>query len=179
MRVRAVAAIALSGALALGLSGCNVIGHAPAATMDQYDPSDGVNVSAGALSLGNLMIISEDGELGSLVGAATNLSSEDIEFTFQWNVDDVWFSVDLVAGANGRTDWGFGDGAIVQLAPVAIPGAMLDAAIVVDGKTFSVFVPVLDTTLAEYEDLAPVPAPEIEEFVEVEEIEIEAETPAP
>ena len=156
-----------------------MIGHAPAATMYQYDPSDGVSVDLGALTLGNLMIISEDGELGSLVGSASNLSSEDIEFTFQWKVDDAWFSVDLVAAANGRTDWGFGEGAIVQLSPVAIPGAMIEASIVANGETKSVYVPVLDATLAEYEDLIPVPAPEIEVEVEEIEVETEVETPAP
>lgn len=181
MKVRAVAAIALSGALALGLSGCNVIGHAPAATTDRYDPSDGVNVTVGKLTLGNLFVITEDGQLGSLVGSAANNSTEDVEFTLQWSVDGTWHSVDLVAGAKTRTAWGFGEGASVQLSPVGKPGSVIDAAVVVDGQTISFHLPVLDTALPEYTGLEPVPAPEPTITAEPEvgdsiEVEIETDT---
>lgn len=180
MRLRAVAAIALSGALALGLSGCNVIGHAPAATLDQYAPSDGAYVTVGGLSLGNFMIIAEDAELGSLVGTATNNTAEDIDFTIEWNVDGTWHSVDLVATAQGRTMFGFGDGETVHLTPVARPGDILESALIVNGTQTTFNLPVHDTTLGEYEGLLPTPAPVVTETPEPESTEPEpTETPAP
>lgn len=183
MRVRAVAAVALSGALALGLSGCNVIGHAPAATLDQYAPSDGAYANFGALSFHSLMVIAENGDLGNLVGTVVNNSSDDIDYTLQWNVDGTWHSIDLTAAANSRTALGYGDGASVQLAPVLNPGDILDGAVVVDGSTSTILIPVLDEALGEYKGLLPVPAPVVTEpavtDAEAEETDEDAEATAP
>ena len=59
MRARAVAAIALSGALALTLSGCNLV--LSAETARPYDQSDGVNFNVGGLQLRNVLVVTEDG----------------------------------------------------------------------------------------------------------------------
>ena len=175
MRVRAVAAIALSGALALGLGGCTYFMEP--ATMDQYAPSDGAYVSAGELSIHNFLVISEDGELGNLVGGAANNTGADIPFTLQWNVGGTWHSIDLVAKANSLTQFGVEGGEIVHLSPAAKPGVVLEAAVVVGGETTSLHIPVLDTVLGEYADLAPIPAPEPEPTVEATPEPTETATP--
>src|SRR5690606_14207812 len=85
VRARAVAAIALSGALALSLSGCTMWMHVE--TARPYHPSDGVNVTVGDLQLRNVLVLTEDGELGNLIGTAVNLTGSDIDFTVQWKAD--------------------------------------------------------------------------------------------
>ena len=82
--------------------------------MDQYAPSDGAYVSAGELSIHNFLVISEDGELGNLVGGAANNTGADIPFTLQWNVGGTWHSIDLVAKANSLTQFGVEGGEIVS-----------------------------------------------------------------
>ena len=145
--------------------------------MDQYAPSDGAYVSAGALSLHNILVISEDGELGNLIGGVTNSTGADIAFTLQWNVDGSWHSTDLVAKANSLTQFGTEKGEIVHLTPVGKPGVVLEGAVVVAGQTTTLHIPVLDTVLGEYADLAPIPAPEPEPTVEATPEPTETTTP--
>ena len=175
MRVRAVAAIALSGALAFGLGGCTYFMEP--ATMDQYAPSDGAYVTAGDISLHNILVISEDGELGNLLGGASNNTASDIRFTLQWEIDGAWHSVDLVAKANSLTQFGVDGGEIVHVTPVAKPGAIMNGAVVVAGDQTSIRIPVLDTVLGEYSELAPVPAPEPEPTVDATPEPTETATP--
>ena len=174
MRARAAAAIALSGALALGLAGCNFV--TPPATTDPYFPSDGTNVDVADLQLRNVLIVTEDGELGSLVATAVNTTDADIEFTFQWEVDGDWHEIELVAEAGGSTVFG-PEGESVQIDEVgALPGDGVDAVVQAGGEQKGFFVPVLDGTLPEYVPAipTPTPTPEPEETTEPEP----SETPA-
>lgn len=156
MRARAVAAIALSGALALGLSGCNMYMHVE--TARPYHPSDGVGASIDGLELRNLLVISEDGELGNLIGGAVNTSGDDIDFTVQWKVGDTRHSVELTAEANTTTMFGLDEQ--VLLDPLGeLPGGLLYAVVHVPGGQQELRIPILDTTLAEYRGTAPTPTP--------------------
>lgn len=172
MRARAVAAFALSGVLALALAGCNFL--TPPSTTEPYDPSDGINFNVGDLELRGVLVITEDGEVGSLLATAVNQTSSDIDFTLQWQTDGTWYEVELVADANGRTDFGFGDGERVNLDNLGVqPGGLLDAAVHTEETQKGAQIPVLDTSFVEYEDSLPTPTPT------PTEIPKPTETPAP
>lgn len=156
MRARAVAAIALSGAVALGLSGCTMWMHVE--TARPYNPSDGVNFTVGDLQLRNVLVITEDGELGNLIGTAVNLTDTDIDFTVQWKADGEYQEVELTADANGRTTFGLDDQ--VGLEPLGeSAGGLLEAVVHIGDGQKGVRIPVLDATFAEYEDAIPTPTP--------------------
>lgn len=156
MRARAVAAIALSGALALGLSGCNLYMHVE--TARHYDPSDGVGLSLETLELRNLIVISEDGELGNLIGTAVNTTAERIDFSVQWKVGGEYQKVELTAEPNTSTTFGVDEQVLIE--PLGEqPGGLLEMIVHVRDGQKALNVPVLDTTLAEYEVAAPTPKP--------------------
>ncbi len=156
MRARAVAAIALSGALALGLSGCTMWMHVE--TSRPYHPSNGVNITLGDLQLRNVVVLTEDGELGNLMGTAVNLTGSDIDFTVQWKADGAYQEVSLTADANGRMNFGVDDQ--VTLQPLGEPaGGLLEAVVHIDDGQKALRIPVLDATLPEYDDVLPTPTP--------------------
>ncbi len=156
MRARAVAAIALSGALALALSGCNM--WMDVETQRPYDPSDGVSLTVGDLQLRNVLVVTEDGELGNLVGTAVNATGDDIDFTVQWKVDGTYHEVELTAEAGGSTTFGVDEQ--VALEPLGVDaGDLLDAVVHIATDQKALVIPVLDATLPEYGDLVPVPVP--------------------
>lgn len=156
MRARAVAAIALSGALAFGLSGCNMYMHVE--TARYYDPSDGVGASIEGLELRNLLVVSEDGELGNLVGGAVNTSDTDFIFMVQWTAAGSKHQVVLTANANSTTLFGIDEQVLID--PVGeIPGGLLVATVHVATGQQELRIPVLDSTLAEYAALTPTPVP--------------------
>jgi len=158
VRARALVAIALSAVLAVSLSACSFFMQPE--TSNPYDPGDGVNFTVGDLELRNILVVSDDGETGSLVGTAVNNTSSAIDFTLQWNTDGVWYEVDLVAAANARTDFGFGDAQRVNLDNLGVmPGGLLDATVHADDTQKGEQLPVVDTSFVEYEDSLPTPTP--------------------
>jgi hypothetical protein len=152
-----VTAIALSGALVAGLSGC-ALWTSPETGRD-YDASDGVSLDLGDLELRNVVVLTEDGELGNLVGTAVNTTGSDIDFTVQWNVDGEYYEVELTADAHGRTSFGT-DGEQVTLEPLGQkPGSLLDTVVHTSDDQAELRVPVLDATLPEYGPALPTPTP--------------------
>jgi hypothetical protein len=102
--------------------------------------------------------VSEDGELGNLVGTAVNTTADDIDFTVQWKVDGDYHEVELTAEANGSTTFGVDDQ--VTLEPLGeAPGGLLDAVVHISTDQKKLQVPVLDITLPEYGDAVPTPTP--------------------
>lgn len=157
MKARAVAAIALSAALVVGLSGCSF--WLQPETLRSYDPSDGVSLSLGDLELRNMIVVSEDGELGNLVGTAVNSTDSEIDFTVQWKVGGEFVEVELSAAPNARTDFGF-EGEQVTLEPLGAPvGSLLDAVVHTSKDQKELRIPVLDATLPEYTPALPKPTP--------------------
>lgn len=158
MRARALVAIALSAVLAVSLAACSF--YMPPETSNPYDPGDGINFNVGDLQLRNILVVSDDGEVGSLVGTAVNSTSSDIDFTLQWNTDGVWYQVDLVAEAHARTNFGFADAQRVNLDNLGVmPGGLLDATVHVADTQKGEQIPVVDTSFIEYEDSLPTPTP--------------------
>lgn len=157
MRARAVAAIALSGALVFGLGGCAL--WTEPETNRPIDPSDGANINVGSLELRNVIVLSEDGDLGNLIGTAVNTTGSAIDFTVQWAVDGTYYEVDLTAAANGSTRFGT-DGDQVTVQPLGEkPGGLLSAVVHTSDGQQPLGIPVLDATLPEYGSLMPTPTP--------------------
>ncbi len=161
-RLAAVAALALG--IALGTSGCNLI--QPQATTKSYNASDGVSVSLGSLQLRNLIILSDDGQLGSLMLNAVNTGDRDVTFTASYVAAGVTHSVTNVAIAGQKVVNGWGDRGEQQIILEQIataPGAMLEVVFSDGVNEKTTLIPVLTTAQPEYSGLGPVsPTPTVE-----------------
>ena len=163
MRNRAIASIALAATLAMGLSGCNFF--SPQRTLEKYDPSDGVGANLGDLDVRNAMVITEDGDRGTLVVSITNLTAEAAEL-------EVEYASDAPDAVDGRVT--FTVGVPAQSIVTTSDGSeqiVLEDIDAPAGSLFPIFfqsgdapgqelqVPVLDGTLEQYVPLLPSPSP--------------------
>lgn len=166
-----IAALALAAAVVLGASGCNLI--SPQDTTIKYDPSDGVSADVGVLALRNILLISNDGELGNLVFTAWNPSSETIPLGVQYRTAEgerVTVQIELGQGSHS---FGFGDNPQLVLADLGVaPGGLAELYFQYGAEPGALRkVPVLDTCLPEYGALTPIPP------IEILPEEIEGEDP--
>ena len=154
MKARLAASVALALGLALGASGCSMLTYQ--ATTEKYDPSDGVSADIGDLDLRNILIVSEDGDEGTLVMTVVNTGD-----------DDATLGVQVGKGGSDVTKIRVEAGETLVLGsedeePVVLEG--LDAEVgglavlffqAGDAEGLEKQVPVLDASLPEYADLAP------------------------
>ena len=160
MKIRMVLVAALVASLALGTTGCNLI--QPQATRYHYDPSDGIGVNVGALQLRNLILISDDGELGQLMFDGVNTTGGDITLNVSFTANGTVSTQAVVIRSSEQTVGFGGPGEPqVQLSGfgVAPGGTLLLALQAGDSETKSVYVPVLTTAQPEYNGLTPTPTP--------------------
>ena len=153
MKFRIALAATLAVGVALGTSGCNLI--QPQATTKHYDASDGIGVNVGALKLRNLIVLSNDGELGSLLLTGVNTTGKDATLTVTYGggkqVQQVIPSSDLRG-----TTWGGHDEAQIILKDIATaPGSMIELGFTDGVETIPALVPVLTTGQPEYNGLEP------------------------
>jgi hypothetical protein len=156
LRIAISAALALS--VALGTTGCNLI--QPQATRNHYDPSDGVAVNVGDLDLRNLIIISDDGELGSLVLSGINTSKLDATVTVQYQADGkIHKETFALPYSEQPTSFGGRDEPKIVLHNIGTePGAMMQIFFSYGSVTGAgTLVPVLSSAQPEYAGLAPEP----------------------
>ena len=154
MKARLAASAALAIVLALGASGCAMLTYQ--ATTEKYEPSDGVSADVGDLDLRNILIVSEDGDEGTLVMTVVNTGA-----------DDATLGVQVGEGGGDITEIEVEAGQTVVLGSedeekVVLEG--LDAEVgglallffqAGDAEGLEKQVPVLDSRLPEYADLAP------------------------
>lgn len=170
---RIVSSLALAGALALGATGCSLI--APQGTTEPYAPSDGIDVTIDNIAVRNLLLVADSsGENFNVVFTGVNNTTDDaiIRITFVQGSSEASADFDL---APGLTSFGNPDGDVPpQL--VTIPGLKVGATVdayfeVAGGGETQYRVPVLDGTLAEYEQyvLSKSQMRALEEDVEVEQ----------
>ncbi len=153
-----ISASVLAVGLVFGLAGCGMV--TPVATNISYDASDGVSANLGDVAVRNLMVITGDTEYGtdngSLVFTAINSSKEDrrIKLQFEGASGTQNIYVDVAAGQT--LVLGVGDVKPIELKGIDTPaGSMLEMYLQSgDAEGQTVNVPVLDTTLIEYQDLA-------------------------
>lgn len=182
VKTRNWASLAAGLALVGALSACSVFSVGE--TQRPYDPSDGVRVAVGDVQLLNLLVITEDGQDGNLLGSANNASDEDIDVTLQY--ESAGEKQDVTFEVPARTTLHFGQGEEGQfLLPAidALPGSVL-AVYVQYGTTpgKQIDVPVLDNRLPEYSELLPTPTPTPTPTVTADPESTEpetTETPAP
>ncbi|QMU96025.1 DNA modification methylase [Microbacterium esteraromaticum] len=154
---RLVAAIALGSALALGTTGCTFITHQ--ATTNPYPASDGVPIdeTGGDVIARNVFIVTtEDGEIGSLVGAFINEGDK----TTTVDIDVADEQLTLRVPSAERVSLG------AEEMPLRIenlgvkPGATVEVLVISgDGEAVPAQVPVLDGSLPQYADLVPAAEP--------------------
>lgn len=157
MKARLIASIVVAGALALGMSGCNLI--APQATLKQYDASDGVGVKVGKVDIRNAIVVADDDTVGNLVFSVANTDDRAHTILIEVEGSDEQFQV--LAEPGLTTFDGSGANEPLRIEPLgAKPGAILDVFFQYGDETgATASVPILTGQLLEYSTLVPTPAP--------------------
>ncbi|WP_136708601.1 DNA modification methylase [Agromyces sp. H66] len=152
MKARLAASAALALGLALGASGCSMITYQ--ATTEKYEPSDGVSADLGDLDLRNILVVSEDGEDGTLVMSVVNQGDRRATLGVQFGEGDV---VEVAVPAGQTLVLGSDDEEPVVLEGIdAEVGGLIPLYFQYgDVEGVEKMVPVLDGRLPEYSDLAP------------------------
>ena len=154
MKFRIAIAAVLAVGVALGTSGCNLI--QPQATTKHYDASDGVGVNVGALKLRNLIVLSDDGVIGSLLLTGVNTTGRDVTLTATYG-EGVTKQVVPSSDLRGKTWGGHGEPQIILTNINTAPGAMIEISFTDGVETVTTLVPVLTTAQPEYKGLEPKP----------------------
>ncbi|TLM74924.1 hypothetical protein [Pseudarthrobacter sp. NamB4] len=144
-----------AAALGVGLlaSGCGYTNAQQ--TTAQYQQSDGINTEIGPLEVRNLLIVSAgEDQPGRVIAAVYNSSSEDVTLTLngaEGSQTEVPVKASSYTLLNDTSDQ-----AILSTTG-GIPGSLVDIKITEDATNMSntVKVPVLDTTLPEYQEYLP------------------------
>ncbi|MCU1544961.1 MAG: hypothetical protein JWP30_61 [Homoserinimonas sp.] len=155
MRTRAVASVAIAALVLLGTSACNFM--APQATTDIYTASDGANATVGDVKVLNAMLITDNGSEANLVASVLNSSAERVRVTLQYEAGSEKIDETITVGPGHTESLGSRDGTELTLTDIDAEIGGLFPIFVQYGDTTGkqVLVPVLDGTLAEYEDLTP------------------------
>lgn len=157
MKARITASILAIG-LTFGLAGCGMV--TPVATNIQYDASDGVSADLGDVALRNIMVITSDTEFGtdngSLVLTAVNTALEDRRVKVEFDGADGKQSVYIDVPAGETLALGVGKLKPIKLSGIDRPAGSMIEMYVQSGSAEGtlVNVPVLDSSLEEYQDLA-------------------------
>jgi hypothetical protein len=147
--------VILASALVFGTTGCTFI--TSQATLNQYDPSDGISGRVGDLQLRNVLAIEgEDGKAVSLLLTVVN-SGGPHSLNIQYDVDGEKTTVTQVIDGNSTTSFGntVDEEQIVLLNPGVPAGGLLPIYFQygqVEGT--QLLVPVLEAT-GIYSELAP------------------------
>lgn len=154
---RAAATVLLAGAIAVGTSGCVFI--TPTATLNYYDPSDGVGATLGSVRVLNMVgIIGEDGHAINLVTSLFN-GGGDTTVLIQFDSGGEQTTVKQPLRSGVTVSFGTADSdedkQIIVLNPDVSAGGLLPV-YVQHGDTEGelLLVPVLEAT-GEYAELAP------------------------
>jgi hypothetical protein len=162
LRLRATASIVLASLIMVGTTSCNFV--SPQTTTEIYEASDGINFSVGEIKARNALIVSEDGEHGSLLVTFVNDSGEQQDVTVQYDA----VSADGSTARETRTialdqgvtifDSGDNESFVMENLDEAVLGGMYPVYFQYgDAEGIEAQVPVLGTQLQEYSTLAPTP----------------------
>jgi hypothetical protein len=156
VRTRIASSLAAAVVTVLTLTGCGFV--TPVATMDPYDPSDGVGADIGDLALRNILLIANDNREATLIMTVVNRADDDIVLNLQYGDADVRVTESItLPGGDTRTNVGDDPGTTVVVSdPNKTIGALFPIYFEygsVPGEV--VMVPVLDGSLPEYELYVP------------------------
>ncbi|MCS5732707.1 hypothetical protein [Herbiconiux daphne] len=166
MRARLAASVLVGALVAFGTAGCAFI--TPQATTEIVETSDGVNADLGDVSVRNATLISEDGATASLLVSFVNRSVSTKQVLVQYEDASSGERVTekvFVDGNGAITSFGGADSEQIVLTNVSQPGSLFPLYFQYGGEEGKqVMVPVLNTSLPEYSDLAPTPVPSATPF---------------
>jgi hypothetical protein len=160
VKARLAASAALAVGLALGASGCSMLTYQ--ATTEHYDASDGVSADVGDLDLRNILVVSDDGESGNLIMTIVNNGADDVTLGVQFgNGGGETVEIEVESGAT--VNFGVDEVEGVEVVePVLLEGIDTEVGGLLpmyfqygDVEGVEKQVPVLDSSLPEYADLAP------------------------
>ncbi len=148
---------ALAGALLLGTTGCTFV--AEIATLEEYDPSDGVGATIGDVQVRNMLAITEDGTRAALVFSGNNTGQDDVQLSV--SLTEGGASAQRVSLPAGElTPVGSGTTQLVLEGLDVVPGSLLPDYVQYGSEPGRLLnVPVLDAALEEYAALLPSPTP--------------------
>lgn len=153
---RAAASIVLAGALLAGTAGCTFI--TPQATLEQYDPSDGVGIDIGDVQVRNVIaLINDDGHAVNLLITLVNSGSSSASVKLQYLSSGEKTTVTKPVDANSVLSYGntVDENQIIILNPDVKAGALLPVYVQYgDHPGKELLVPVLEAT-GQYEALKP------------------------
>ncbi len=150
---RKFAAVAIAAAVALGTTGCTFT--SPVASLEVYDPSDGVNATVGKIQVRNLMILTtatgQAAIFGSLVNQDFDAKATDVELHAHSEVSTPEIPVSV--GAGEKLDLGYNGDQAIPITFSPKPGSIVEMHVTVGADKVTLNVPVLDGTFKEYAPL--------------------------
>lgn len=158
---RATASALIAGALLVGTAGCSFI--TPIATLNTYDPSDGISTSVGELKVRNVLAISnDDNSAVSLMITIINKSSTSGSLNLQYeNADGERVDISKPLSGNDVKSYGTevdGDTIVISDAGVSAGQLMPLYLQYGDESGTELLVPVISGDNPIYSDLAPASA---------------------
>jgi hypothetical protein len=153
VKSRLVASAVLAATVVLGTAGCNLV--APQATTEIQDVTDGVSGSVGDLRIRNAFVVSDDGKVGNLVVSVVNPGNGPHALDIQFGKGAGRVSGTVTVDGNSSPT--FGDEQTITLTGLDVaPGGLVPIFFQYGTETgLELLVPVLDSELPEYQDLAP------------------------
>lgn len=152
---RAAATVLLAASIAVGTTGCVFI--TPTATLNYYDPSDGVGATLGDVRVLNMLgVINEDGHAISLVTSIFN-GGRITNVTIQFDSAGEKQTITQPVRSGATVDFGTTPDAeqIIVLNPDVAAGGLLPVYVQQgDSEGELLLVPVIEAT-GEYAELAP------------------------
>jgi hypothetical protein len=158
VRRRATLSAALAGALLLATTtGCTFV--AEIATLEEYDPSDGVGATVGDVQVSNMLAVTEDGSRAALIFSANNTGEDSVRLNVSLSEGGTAAQqISLPAGA--MTPVGSGGTQLVLEGLDVVPGSLLPVYVQYGDEAGRLLnVPVLDAGLQEYATLLPSATP--------------------
>jgi hypothetical protein len=160
VKARLAASAALALGLALGTSGCSMLTYQ--ATTEHYDASDGVSANVGDLDLRNILIVSDDGETGNLIMTIVNNGTDDVRLGVQFG-EGGGETQQIEVESGSTVTFGVDDAEGIDVVePVLLEGMNAEVGGLLpmyfqygDAEGVEKQVPVIDSRLPEYADLAP------------------------
>jgi hypothetical protein len=145
----------------VGTAGCAFI--TPQETKNIVETSDGVNATVGDVHVRNATLISDDGTLASMLVSFVNVGDDSQKLTVQYEDGATGERVSqqvTIPGESVITSFGGDGGEQILLNNVSKPGSIFPVYFQAgDAEGKQVLVPVLNTSLPEYDGLAPTPTP--------------------
>lgn len=150
---RKIAAVAIAAAVALGTTGCTFT--SPVASLEVYDPSDGVNATVGKLQVRNFMYLTTPSGQGALFGSIVNQDHDAVATTVELHAHESEGATEIPVsiGAGEKLDLGYNGGQAIPLGISVKAGAIVELHVSVGSEKITLNVPVLDGTFPEYAPL--------------------------